>query len=207
VAGWARARQAVVAGVLPVLVAVGLFGLLAGCGHSRGQAVTSTAGADQNPPGSGRSTDPGPARTTPAPTAGQPARPSAGTSPGGQSVASPGATGDAASTDAAGTDQAAVPDVAATSVFVGEPCLPSQDTAPAPAINGLTLFCVPATGPAAATSLGAWSDTPPQQKPTGPAPGTACTSSDLGQVHQDSAGRPVTCLREPNGDLRWADIS
>jgi len=205
VAGWARARQAVVAGVLPVLVAMGLFGLLAGCGHSRGQAVASTAGAAQDPPGPGASTDPGPARATPAPTAGQPARPSAGASPEGQSGASAAAT--AVDPSAVGTDEATIPDVAATPVFVGEPCLRSQDTAPASAINGLTLFCVPATGPAATADLGAWSYTPPQQKPTGPAAGTECSSSDLGQVQQDSAGRPVTCLREPNGDLRWADIS
>ncbi|WP_045876966.1 hypothetical protein [Pseudofrankia sp. DC12] len=211
-AGWTRVHQAVVAGVLPAMLAAALFGALAGCGHERSQSTaTSAANTAPGGPAAGASdAGPGPATTT----ASAPA-PSTETepSPGASSAASGAAGGAAAGTASGGpggsdaSEPAASPNVAASPVFVGEPCQPSQDSTPQAAINGLTLFCVPVAGAAGSAGLGAWSDSPPKPQPSGPAPGSECASSDLGQVQRDPSGRPIACLREPNGDLRWADIS
>ncbi|ADP85094.1 hypothetical protein [Pseudofrankia inefficax] len=208
-AGWARVRQAVVASVMPAMVAAALFGTLVGCGHDRSQS-TATSAVNTAPGGPDASAGSvGPNSATPAPAPSTEAEPSPGTT-----GASPGETGAAADGTASGgpagadsSEQAASPDVAASPVFVGEPCVPSQDSAPGAAINGLTLFCVPVAGPTGSAGLGAWSDSPPKPQPSGPASGTACSSSDVGQVQRDPSGRPIACLRESNGDLRWADIS
>jgi hypothetical protein len=199
--------------VLPVVVAGALFGALAGCGHDRTESTASSA-VSTDQAGAGPSARPDPARTTapPAPTTEAGPSPAAsGDSSGGSAGAgASGTSGGTASGSPGGSDaseQATSPAVAASPVFLGEPCAPTQDSAPATAINGLTLFCVARSGAAGAAGLGSWSNNPPKQQPTGPAPGAECTSSDLGQVQQDQTGRPVACLREPNGDLRWADIS
>lgn len=220
-AGWARVRQTVGASVLPVVVAGALFGALAGCGHDKSASSASSAvSTDQ----AGANAQPDPAQTTAPPAPSTEAGPSpapsgsdssggssgssgSGDSSGGPAGASGTPGGSASGSPADASEQATIPAVAASPVFLGEPCAPAQDSAPATAINGLTLFCVPQSGAAGAAGLGSWSDNPPKKQPTGPAPGAECTSSDLGQVQQDQTGRPVACLREPNGDLRWADIS
>jgi hypothetical protein len=211
VAGWARVRQAVVASVVPAMVAAVLFGTLVGCGHDRSQSTATSAANNAlgGPDASASAAGPDSAATTPAPAPSTEAEPSPGATD-----ASAGGTGGAAADGTASggpsgsaSEQAASPDVAASPVFVGEPCVPSQDSAPQAAINGLTLFCVPVAVPTGAAGLGAWSDSPPKPQPSGPASGTACSSSDVGQVQRDPSGRPIACLRESNGDLRWADIS
>ncbi|MDT3446306.1 hypothetical protein [Pseudofrankia sp. BMG5.37] len=220
-AGWAHVRRrnrrpglgrrAVVAGVLPVLVVTALTG----CGQSKDETAGSSA-----PQGvTAATTDPGVRPTTPEPSP-QPAPTTSGVTSGGGTDSGAGGTtgsgepgGGGAAAGAGGGDPvpsggseaSAKPNVSASPVFVGEPCAPGQDTAPAIAINGLTLYCAPPTP--GSNGLGSWSDVPSQQQQQGPAPGAECDSSDMGHVQQDPSGRPVACLREPNGEFRWADIS
>ncbi|OHV39588.1 MULTISPECIES: hypothetical protein [Pseudofrankia] len=201
-------------GALPLLVATAL----AGCGQDRDETLSSSA-----PEGATTTTaDPGGTPTTPEPSP-QPAPTTGGATSGGDTGSSGGAGGTGQATgggEATGSGQASdgagatpsgesgaptAPNVSASPVFVGEPCAPSLDTAPAIAINGLLLYCAPpATG---SNGLGSWSDAPPEQQQQGPTPGAECDSSDMGQVQQGPSGRPVACLREPNGEFRWADIS
>jgi hypothetical protein len=210
VAAWARVRQVFVAGMPPVVAAAVLVGGLAGCGHDRNE--TSTSSVANTPQGAQPPAAPPPsaqAEPSPDPSGGSPANGSAGPASGSGGPAASGTADGSGTTQPDDTDsgEPASPAVAASPVFVGEPCAPSQDTAPQLAINGLLLYCVPQGGTQSPTGLGTWSDSPPKQQPTGPAPGAECSTSDVGQVQQDPSGRPVACLREPNGELRWADIS
>lgn len=233
-AGWVNARRrnrrldpcrrVAVAGVLPILIAAAL----AGCGQSSDDALSSSAAegattAAPDPGGQATATNPLPTPTADGAT-GDGGAAGSGTDSGGEAGGtggtggSDGAGGAGASgtpgadgTDSAGrtgpstSDASAAPTPIASPVFVGEPCAPDQDTAPATAINGLTLYCA-ASSPGS-NGQGSWSDVPSQQQQQGPTPGAECDSSDLGHVQQDSSGRPVACLREPSGEFRWADIS
>lgn|GEM_PF-3255445 len=219
-------RRVAVAGVLPILIAAAL----AGCGQSSDDALSSSAaeGATTAAPDPGGQATATATNPLPTPTAdgatGDGGAAGSGTDSGGEAGGtggtggSDGAGGAGASgtpgadgTDSAGrtgpstTDASAAPTPVASPVFVGEPCAPDQDTAPATAINGLTLYCA-ASSPGS-NGQGSWSDVPSQQQQQGPTPGAECDSSDLGHVQQDSSGRPVACLREPSGEFRWADIS
>jgi len=216
-----------VAGVLPILIAAAL----AGCGQSSDDALGSSAAegattAAPDPGGQATATNPLPTPTADGAT-GDGGAAGSGTDSGGEAggtggtggtggsdgaggagaSGTPGADGtdSAGRTDPSTTDASAAPTPIASPVFVGEPCAPDQDTAPATAINGLTLYCA-ASSPGS-NGQGSWSDVPSQQQQQGPTPGAECDSSDLGHVQQDSSGRPVACLREPSGEFRWADIS
>ncbi|ORT94694.1 hypothetical protein UK99_15520 [Frankia casuarinae] len=117
----------------------------------------------------------------------------------------PGPSGTSAAPD--GVASLPVPTPRASSVFVGEACSPAEDTSPATAVNGLVLFCAPVggTGPA---GIGRWSTEPPAPAPVvRPDEGGNCDPEDVGRIVQDSAGRPVSCLRDPTGTLTWSDIS
>jgi len=228
VAGWANVRRrgrrlgpgrrTVVAAVLPVLVVAAL----AGCGQADDDSLSSSAPdgaatATADPGGQPTTPQPSPAPAAPTPddgsggggTAAGPGGSGGAATPGATDGAASGGTGNASAAPPSGEASAAAtptaPIVSASPVFVGEPCAPELDTAPAVAINGLTLYCAPPS--AGAAGPGSWSNLPPQQQQQGPAPGAECDSSDAGQVQKDPSGRPVACLREPNGEFRWADIS
>ncbi|MCM3926417.1 hypothetical protein ND748_32700, partial [Frankia sp. AiPs1] len=55
---------------------------------------------------------------------------------------------------------------------------------------------------------GRWSTEPPTSSAQSPPEeGGSCQPTDVGRVLRDSAGRPVSCLRDPNGLLSWSDVS
>lgn len=184
---WSRrpglVRQAIVMGALPLLVATAL----AGCGQDRDETLSSSA-----PEGATTTTaDPGGTPTTPEPSP-QPAPTTGGATSGGDTGSSGGAGGTGQATgggEATGSGQASdgagatpsgesgaptAPNVSASPVFVGEPCAPSLDTAPAIAINGLLLYCAPpATG---SNGLGSWSDARPSNSSKGRHPAPSATA-------------------------------
>ena len=175
---------------------------LAGCGDSENdQPTTRPAPAPQPRPAPAPTSVPTPDEPAAAPS-GEPGSPS-----------EPGAAGGAAgppgsgSPDPAGTSTPTPVIIQPSPVFVGEACSPQRDVYPAYAINGLVLYCVPSEeGPVG--SLGRWSAEPPQpQQPQQPESGAVCDPEDVGRIVQDAEGRPVACMREPNGELRWADVS
>ncbi len=135
----------------------------------------------------------------------------------GRSGAEDGASGaGGADRDAAGGSAGPLvpdlPSVAPSPVFLGEACDPDRDSEPAMAVNGLVLHCVQVPEPeitgAAPSGVGRWSPGPPSQgNPTGPEPGGECDPADVGKVVPGAGGRPLSCLREPDGAMRWADVS
>ncbi|WP_175648266.1 hypothetical protein [Protofrankia sp. BMG5.30] len=88
-------------------------------------------------------------------------------------------------------------------VFVGQPCVPARDIAPRQAINGLILYCQQTDPGQPRWGLAS----PPPPDPAAPVPNAECTVTDTGQVVQGANGRPVICLRDPDGNLRWGDVS
>jgi hypothetical protein len=92
----------------------------------------------------------------------------------------------------------------ASPVFVGEACAPDLYPDPQLAVSGLVLYCVPMPGSGPG---GRWSPQSPQSVTVRPQPGAECDSSQVGKIFQDPSGRPVACLREPDGGFRWADVS
>jgi hypothetical protein len=199
---------------LPLLLAAALVG----CSNGHGQPASSSAAIA--PPAGGAPTPTTEPRPSASGSSGYDASGSVGAAGGGDTAGATGsgqggtATGGAAGSASPGgnggatggspTEAPAGPNLDASPVFEGEPCEANTDTAPQTAINGLMLYCNPAASP---SQPGSWADSPPTPSPTGPAQGTRCTSADVGQVEVDPAGRPVSCLRQPDGDLQWADIS
>ncbi|MCK9894354.1 hypothetical protein [Frankia sp. AgB32] len=102
---------------------------------------------------------------------------------------------------------AGVPTALPSAVFVGEACAPDQNTGPAPAVNGLTLFCIPDTSGVSAGGLGRWATQPPVATQASPQVGGTCQQADMGRLVRDPSGRPLSCLRDPNGALSWSDVS
>jgi hypothetical protein len=180
---------------------------LAGCGDSerpdpradRNVAATNGPGS---PPTATAAPMPDDERAGPSPGARSPGpTDTAGPSAGGS--ASPGAGGPGAGSSA-GAGAPAPPAAQASPVFVGEACAPDQHSGPQLAVGGLVLYCVPTTGSAAG---GRWSAQSPQTTTARPVPGTECDSTQTGKIFQGTGGRPVACLREPDGGFRWADVS
>jgi hypothetical protein len=92
-----------------------------------------------------------------------------------------------------------------TPVFVDEPCDPATP-GPRPAINGLSLYCVP--GDATAPGGAAWAtQRPSPPPPPSKSPGGTCNASDAGAHALSSLGRPLECLQDADGRYRWADVS
>lgn len=151
-------------------------------------------------------------------TASAPASVPDGVTPDGTASGPPAAPGTAASSGDPGSGAGAgasegpatpsVPVPQPSPVFLGEACAPVTDTAPAMAVNGLMLYCVPPVGAAAALEAGRWSTEPPDSaSQPRPEEGGTCSQADVGRVVPDAAGRPVSCLRDPTGALTWADVS
>ncbi|WP_163552231.1 hypothetical protein [Candidatus Frankia alpina] len=131
---------------------------------------------------------------------------SAGASGAGAAQSAPGAS-PAAGAAGGGAAATAVPTPQPSAVFLGEACAPGRNKAPATAVNGLALFCVPDDGGGSAAG-GRWSTEPPPSSAQSPLQeGGSCEPADVGRVLRDSAGRPVSCLRDPNGMLSWSDVS
>jgi hypothetical protein len=176
---------------------------LAGCGGSqrpdpradRNVAATNGPGspptATAPPMPDDERAGPSPGARTPGPT---------GTAGGPTGTAGPPAGAGAS----AGAGAPAPPAAQASPVFVGEACAPDQHGGPQLAVGGLVLYCVPAADSAAG---GRWSAQSPQTTTARPVPGTECDSSQAGKIFEDPGGRPVACLREPDGGFRWADVS
>ncbi|WP_261559415.1 hypothetical protein [Frankia tisae] len=121
--------------------------------------------------------------------------------------ASPAAGAAGGGGEAGGAAATAVPTPQPSAVFLGEACAPGRNKAPATAVNGLALFCVPDDGGGSAAG-GRWSTEPPASSAQSPPEeGGSCEPADVGRVLRDSAGRPVSCLRDPNGMLSWSDVS
>ncbi|WP_154677165.1 hypothetical protein [Parafrankia discariae] len=162
-----------------------------------GPAATGSASVGAGPGTPGTDPQTGADPRTPA-NPRTPAGPSARTTPG---------------APAAGPTGPVVPDlpsVAPSPVFLGEACVPGHDVEPAVAVNGLVLYCAPEPGGAGAGSAtaGRWSpEEPTQSTRSRPEPGSECDPVDVGQIVPGADGRPVTCLREPDGGMRWADVS
>ncbi|WP_161983120.1 hypothetical protein [Candidatus Frankia alpina] len=150
--------------------------------------------------------------------AGSSGSPDSPDSPGSAGASGPAASGAGAAQSAPGASPAAgaagggaaataVPTPQPSAVFLGEACAPGRNKAPATAVNGLALFCVPDDGGGSAAG-GRWSTEPPTSSAQSPPQeGGSCEPADVGQVLRDSAGRPVSCLRDPNGMLSWSDVS
>ncbi|WP_248840113.1 hypothetical protein [Frankia sp. AgKG'84/4] len=120
----------------------------------------------------------------------------------------PGATpAGAAATGASGAPAGLGPTALPSAVFVGEACAPERNTGPAPAVNGLTLFCIPGPGGITAGGLGRWATRPPAATQASPQVGGSCQPGDVGRLVRDPGGRPLSCLRDPNGALSWSDVS
>lgn len=140
------------------------------------------------------------------PAAADPPQPHSTPDPAATGAQTPGGPGDAA----AGPLVPDLPSVAPSPVFLGEACDPDRDSEPATAVNGLVLYCaqVPEITGADPSGVGRWSPGPPSQgTPTGPEPGGECDPADVGKVVPGADGRPLSCLREPDGAMRWADVS
>ncbi len=194
------------------VVAVGLAAaLLAGCGSAATDVEVSaprtpTAAAPAVPPddrsGSPQAGAGGTGGTSSEGSGPRTAGPDAQASPG---ASRPALNNDdpAVSGDASGGSPAADPANRLSTVFVGEPCVPERDTAARQAINGLALYCErtdsgqPRWGPAS----------PPPSDPAAPVPSAECAVTDTGRVVQGANGRPIVCLRDPDGNLRWGDVS
>jgi hypothetical protein len=174
---------------------------LAGCGDpdrpdpraDRNVAATNGPGS---PPAATAPPMPDDERAGPSPSARTPG-PTGTAGPPAGGGASPGAGA------SAGAGAPPPPEAQASPVFVGEACAPDQHSGPQLAVGGLVLYCVPAADSAAG---GRWSAQSPQTTAR-PVPGTECDSSQAGKIFQDPGGRPVACLREPDGGFRWADVS
>ncbi|WP_157891935.1 MULTISPECIES: hypothetical protein [Frankia] len=183
-------------------------GVTSGGGSSGASGAAGSAGAG-GAAGSGGSAGSGGAGSAGAGAGAAPAAPGASPAPG----AAGGGGGAAAAT--------MVPTPQPSAVFLGEACAPGRNKAPATAVNGLVLYCVPddgagssaggagtSAGGAGSSAGGRWSTEPPTssvQPP--PEEGGSCQQADVGRVLRDSAGRPVSCLRDPNGLLSWSDVS
>ncbi|ABW16592.1 hypothetical protein Franean1_7273 [Parafrankia sp. EAN1pec] len=152
-----------------------------------GPGSTGSASAGAGAPGSDPPTGTGPST---------PAGPEAQTSP------------DAQSAEPTGPVVPDLPSVAPSPVFLGEACVPGRDEEPAVAVNGLVLYCVPGEAGTGSAVSGRWSpEAPAQSTRSRPEPGSECEPADAGQIVPGADGRPVTCLREPDGGMRWADVS
>lgn len=162
-----------------VLAALALLILAASCSSSNTGAAAPPGEEATTPPAS--SPTPNPSQTTSPP----PAAPSA-------TPTQPKASG-----------RAATPTAQATPVFVDEPCDPGADPGPQVAINGLTLYCV---GNEAGVPVWATAP-PPSPSPAPQTKGSICDSRDRGKVVQGGDGRPLECLRDPDGRYRWVDVS
>lgn len=188
-----------------VLIGTALAAALVGCGESEADRASAPAPAvtPLSPPGpattpepSGQAGSSGPVQPS------GPAGSSAGSGGGSEESGGPGSEAPGSGRQATGP-----PSIQPSPVFVGEACAPERDTGPAFAVNGLVLYCVPAAGGSSGPP-GRWSVYPPrEQSVPRPEPGTECDPSDVGRIITDAQGRPVTCLREPNGELRWSDVS
>ncbi|WP_131788171.1 hypothetical protein [Protofrankia symbiont of Coriaria ruscifolia] len=207
------------------VVAVGLAAvLLAGCGSAATDIEvsaprTSTAASPAVPPdGPGDRTEPSQSGAGGAGAAGLGAAGPDGTDPEGpdphtvgpDAQASPGASRPALNNndpavpgDASGGSPAAGPANRSFPVFVGQPCVPQRDTAARQAINGLALYCERTDAGQPRWGLAS----PPPPDPAAPAPSAECAVTDTGRVVQGANGRPVVCLRDPDGNLRWSDVS
>ncbi|EFC81887.1 hypothetical protein [Parafrankia sp. EUN1f] len=197
-----RACHAVIVGVL-------FAGALVGCAQSG--ADTSSTGA--RPAAAAAAAGPSP--TAPASTR-APTGTTGGTGgtggTGAGSAATPGAAATGPAAASTGLPVSGLPSVAPSPVFLGEACIPDLDVEPAVAVNGLLLYCVPAPEPKVAGAqvggAGRWSpETPSQSAQAGPQPGSECDPDDVGKIVQGAGGRPVSCLRESDGGMRWADVS
>ncbi|WP_261568099.1 hypothetical protein [Frankia gtarii] len=163
-------------------------------------AGSGSAGSPGSPNSPGPNS-PGPAGASGPAAAGAGAAQSA---PGASPAAGAAGGGGGAGGGAAAT---AVPTPQPSAVFLGEACAPGRNKAPATAVNGLALFCVPDDGGGSAAG-GRWSTEPPTSSAQSPPEeGGSCEPADVGRVLRDSAGRPVSCLRDPNGMLSWSDVS
>ncbi|WP_239331038.1 hypothetical protein [Frankia sp. CiP3] len=203
-----------------------LVALLVGCASTTAGAEThtsskspvvtattppATAPLATAPPAGGQRD---PSRSGDSPTTSEdPARPGSATVPG----TSPNDAGSEAGSGAAGTPGPATPgpgqDAPAPTVpaermravFVGEPCLPSVDSVPRQAVNGLLLYCGRADS---GQSRWGVASPPPPRGPVAPVPGTECDASTDGDgVVQGADGRLVACIRERDGSSRWSDAS
>ncbi len=208
----------------PVVIttALGLLvALLLGCAsttagaetHTSSQSpvITTTAPPATASPAGGQS-DPSRSGGSPI-TSGDPAGPGAATVPG----TSPNDVGSEAGSGAPGTPGSATPgpgqDVPARTVpaermravFVGEPCVPSVDSVPRQAVNGLLLYCGQADSGQPRWGV---ASPPPPQGPVVPVPGTECDARTDGDgVVQGADGRLVACIRDLDGSSRWSDAS
>ncbi len=208
----------------PVVIttALGLLvALLLGCAsttagaetHTSSQSpvITTTAPPATASPAGGQS-DPSRSGGSPT-TSGDPAGPGAATVPG----TSPNDVGSEAGSGAPGTPGSATPgpgqDVPARTVpaermravFVGEPCVPSVDSVPRQAVNGLLLYCGQADSGQPRWGV---ASPPPPQGPVVPVPGTECDARTDGDgVVQGADGRLVACIRDLDGSSRWSDAS
>ncbi|MBX6388879.1 MAG: hypothetical protein IRZ08_07745 [Frankia sp.] len=187
--------------------------LLAGCGDDR-EGEDPRAAAESGVIAGAPPTRPAPATpstpgTGPDAGSGGSASPGAGATAtedgGGGGATEPGAEAGDPATGAGDVPEVQVPQIAPSPVFVGEACYPGLD-AEGRAVNGLVLYCVPPTAGPEGTA-GRWSVTPPQQLQVRPQPGTDCDAEDVGVIRTDPNGRPVSCLRDPGGELRWTDVS
>ncbi|OAA23005.1 hypothetical protein UG55_104111 [Frankia sp. EI5c] len=180
-------------------------------GTSGGGVGADDAGAGGGTPGTGTGTGTGtggagPA-TAPGGTTGTGGTGAGGTGAGGARTAEPESDG-----SSSGVSIPELPTVAPSPVFLGEACVPGRDSEPATAVNGLILYCVPLPDPTVAgldpDPAGRWSpENPTQSTQGGPAPGSECDPEDVGKVVRGAGGRPVSCLREADGGMRWADVS
>ncbi|WP_250284505.1 hypothetical protein [Frankia sp. CiP1_Cm_nod2] len=166
--------------------------LLAGCGSAGSDIEMSSPRASATGPSGG----PGERSGPPAATGGTGApAPGAQDSPKASDPAAPGGLTDAPP----GSDSSHW----SPTVFVGQPCVSARDVAPRQAISGLILYCQQTdTGQ---PRWGLAGPSPPD--PAAPVPNAECTVTDTGQVVQGANGRPVVCLRDPDGNLRWGDVS
>jgi hypothetical protein len=94
------------------------------------------------------------------------------------------------------------PSASATPVFVDEPCDARSDTKPQAALRGLTLYCSGGSGEPV------WGTQPPTSPSPAPSnPGSSCDGSQNGAYARSAQGRPLECLRDPDGRYRWVDVS
>jgi hypothetical protein len=184
-------------------------------------ATATATGAAGSRPAAGMDPD-GAAPSSPAASAGAGASPGAGGGrPGSGVTAAPGAPGGSSGSggpagsggSGAGGGVAAptVPVPQPSAVFVGEACVPGRNPDPAAAVNGLVLYCVPdesGSGSGGGGAGGRWStQAPPPPTQVTPQEGGLCQQADVGRIVPNQAGRPLSCLRDPNGALTWSDVS
>ncbi|MCM3883017.1 hypothetical protein [Frankia sp. R82] len=177
-----------------------------GAGGVAGAGGTGAATGAVGAPGSAASAAPRASAAPGAPVGGA-AAPSGGagaTSSGGSSAAGGGGASGSDTPDGVGAGGPTGPVPQPSAVFLGEACDPHRNTGSAAAINGLALYCTPDES---STVGGRWSTEPPSSGPSRPRQGSTCARADVGRIVRDQAGRPLTCLQDPNGSLSWSDVS